>query len=345
MHDTLSVIAIFLRIVSEAKPKFCGWACFLLFRRFRTGKVPFMRKSNGAIWPLATLCCLLWGSAATAIKIGFGCFELTNAFIPGVLLFAGLRFFGAGLVILLVYSLHSHGLMVPSTPRGWRDAALLGAVQTFLQYAFNFVGVASASGIVASVMNGTGNLFAILLSCTLFRQEKMTLRKALGTALGLGGIVMMNLGASAAGTFALLGAVLLLFASLSGGVGTCLSKGFSRRESPVVLAAWQQIFGGAMLLAVALLSGGSLPRVTPAGVGVLLYLVGVSAVTYSLWNGLLKKHPVSSVAVFGFLIPLFGVVFSALLLGEGEQALRWQTWAALALVCAGIVLVTREKKA
>ena len=68
--------------------------------------------------------------------------------------------------------------------------------------------------------------------------------------------------------------------------------------------------------------GGHITKVTPAGIGLLVYLALVSAVAYSLWGILLKYNPVSRVTVFGFMNPVFGVLLSALLLGEKDQASR-----------------------
>ena len=48
------------------------------------------------------------------------------------------------------------------------------------------------------------------------------------------------------------------------------------------------------------------------------------------------------VAVFGFSIPVFGVLFSGIFLGE--RFLSWKNLAALFLICAGIVIVNLRKK-
>lgn len=74
----------------------------------------------------------------------------------------------------------------------------------------------------------------------------------------------------------------------------------------------------------------------------LLYLALISAVAYTLWGILLKYNPVSRVTVFGFMNPIFGVILSAIFLGESGQALSWNAAAALALVCAGIYVVNAE---
>ncbi|MEO5698686.1 MAG: EamA/RhaT family transporter, partial [Burkholderiaceae bacterium] len=53
-------------------------------------------------------------------------------------------------------------------------------------------------------------------------------------------------------------------------------------------------------------------------------------------------NPVGRVTIFNFLIPVFGVALSAVFLGEDVFA--WKNGVALLLVCAGIWLVTAEKR-
>ncbi len=54
------------------------------------------------VFLLATLCCLLWGSAYPAIKNGYLLFQIAPDDIPSKLVFAGYRFLFAGLVLLIV---------------------------------------------------------------------------------------------------------------------------------------------------------------------------------------------------------------------------------------------------
>lgn len=68
----------------------------------------------------------------------------------------------------------------------------------------------------------------------------------------------------------------------------------------------------------------------------------ISAVAYTLWGILLKYNPVSKVAVFGFTNPIFGVILSALILGEGG-AFGMRSLVALVLVCGGIFIVNWVK--
>ena len=89
--------------------------------------------------------------------------------------------------------------------------------------------------------------------------------------------------------------------------------------------------------------GGHITKVTASGIGLLVYLALVSAVAYSLWGILLKYNPVSRVTVFGFMNPVFGVLLSALLLGETDQASGILGLLSLLLVSVGIYVVNSGK--
>ena len=89
--------------------------------------------------------------------------------------------------------------------------------------------------------------------------------------------------------------------------------------------------------------GGPITKVTLSGIGLLVYLALVSAVAYSLWGILLKYNPVSRVTVFGFMNPVFGVLLSALLLGETDQASGILGLLSLLLVSVGIYVVNSGK--
>ena len=110
-----------------------------------------------------------------------------------------------------------------------------------------------------------------------------------------------------------------------------------------MLSGYQFILGGFVMIIVGLLLGGriSLPHNISAYI-LLLYMGLISAVAYSVWGILLKYNPVSRVTIFNFLTPLFGVLLSAIFLGEVDQALQLNKLLALLLVCAGIYVVNRK---
>ena len=286
---------------------------------------------------LAAISCMLWGSAAPVIKIGYEQFGIADSEIWRMILFAGMRFALAGALVILFSSLVSRRSVLPKRA-SWGNVVKLGLAQTVGQYMLFYVGVANATGVHAAILSGVGSLWAILLACFLFRQERMTLPKAAGCLLSLCGILLMNLDGLGGGvTF--MGEGLLLLAGLSNGVASGLAKIYSRDESPVTLTGWQFLLGGLFMCLCAWMAGARLILPSWTALGVLVYLGFLSAVAYSLWTVLIRYNTVSAVSVYGFITPLFGVFLSALLLGEFQQALSPNVLAALALVCGGIIAV------
>ena len=80
------------------------------------------------------------------------------------------------------------------------------------------------------------------------------------------------------------------------------------------------------------------------GDAALLYLALLSAVAYSLWAVLLRVNPVSRVAVYTFLQPIFGVILSLLLVDRNSDAPLLRYAVALALICVSIAVVNRGQR-
>ena len=96
---------------------------------------------------LAAFCCLLWGSAFPAVKIGYGLLSISSADSAEQLIFAGLRFFFAGVVAVLFHSASLRRLRLPARSSLWK-ATKLGLIQTLVQYALFYIGMAFAYFVV-----------------------------------------------------------------------------------------------------------------------------------------------------------------------------------------------------
>ena len=311
-----------------------------------------MKKQLNKLWAVALIalvCCALWGSAFPVIKIGYRQFGITDSGAGAKILFAGVRFVLAG---VLSWAAGSAAAKKPLLPRK-RDIpriALLSLFHSILQYSFFYLGLANCTGVKSSIINGSSPFVVILLTTLIFRMERLTPMKLLGCLLGFAGIVAINLGGGSGelSGFAWNGEGFIFLSVLSYAGSTILIKRFTADGSdPVMMSAFQFAFGGAVMVLNGLALGGASGTewtVTPQGGVTLLYLALVSAAAYSLWAVLLKYNPVSRVAVFGFFTPVCGVLLSALLLGESEQAFRLRSLVSLALVCAGIWLVNLPEK-
>ena len=282
----------------------------------------------------AGLCCFLWGSAAPSIKIGYRLFQIDSADTASILMFAGIRFVLAGFLVILYHSIMSGHWICP--PKGSGSAiGSLALSQTVLQYLFYYVGLSHASGVHSAIITGTNVFFSMLCASLVFRYEKLDMHKITGCVLGFLGIAIVNLAGAGSDN---------MFSVSFLGEGSLIKKDAGMFDV-VTLSGYQFMAGGMALLVIGAACGGTLSgAVGPSAFVLLLYMGILSAVAYTLWGVLLKYNPVSRVTVFGFMNPMFGVILSAIFLGETAQALTWNTLVALILVCLGIYVVNREKK-
>ena len=290
----------------------------------------------------AAVCCVLWGSAYPAIKTGYLLFNIAQQDAASQILFAGIRFALAGVLAILIGSILQKKFLFPRKT-ALKPIFMLAGVQTIAQYLFFYIGLANASAVRSSIINGSSSFIAILIACFIFRQERFTRAKLLACLLGFASVIFMNTTVfSATESFALNGEGFILFSTIAYAFSSSMIKIFSQRENPVLLSGYQFMLGGIIMVVAGILLGGRLRVVSGAGLGVLLYLAAVSAIAYSLWGILLQKHPVSRIAIFGFMIPLFGVLLSGLFLNEADEIFSLNNLLALVCVCVGIIILNRK---
>ena len=288
----------------------------------------------------ALLCCALWGSAFPCVKIGYELLAIADT--GSQILFAGYRFFLAGILTFLLGSLMERRLL--RIRRSSLPAVIgQGLLQTTGQYVCFYIALAHMSGSKGSVINASNAFFTIFFAHFFLKNEKIHLKKALGCLVGFAGVILINLGpGDMGGGFTLLGEGMMLLCAAVYGASSVTMKRISHRESAATLTAFQLLFGGAALIIIGALLGGKVTGFTLSSAGLLFYMALLSAVAFVVWTGLLRDYPAGRVAVFGFSIPVFGVLFSGIFLGE--RFLSWKNLAALFLICAGIVIVNLRKK-
>jgi len=289
---------------------------------------------------LASFCAILWGSAYPSIKLGYELFSVGADDTSAKMAFAGLRFALAGLLVFLVRSVQ-RGPKQPMrtlTVKQWGSVLLLGLLQTTIHYYFFYVGVSYTTGAKSSILNASSVFFSALLAHFFYANDKISARKGIGILLGFLAVIIVNFESSLTLSFSLQGEGFILIAALLTSMCALYSKRASKQIDPVLLTAMQLFFGGALLLCIALLQGASFPKSSIAGFCLLAYMAALSAAAFSIWTTLLKHNKVSSITVFNFLIPVFGTLLSALILGE--SVLRIQYLASLPLVAVGVILVT-----
>ncbi len=287
----------------------------------------------------ALFCCALWGSATPFIKVGYQLI-LPQRDIPSTILFAGIRFTLAGIITILIYSIAKRRFLYPKCENIGR-VLTVSAFQTVIQYIFFYIGLANTSGVKGTVISGTNAFFAILISALIFRLEKLNAKKIIACILGFTGVILINLNGL---DFTMnVGDACVLISNIAYAISSVLIKRFSKYEDPVVISGYQFAIGGSVMIVAGALLGGKVQFDSLKSVCVIFYLALLSAVAYSLWGILLKHNPVSKVTVYSFMIPVFGVLLSNLMLTEKSEVLVINLIIALILMCSGIILLNYKK--
>lgn len=292
---------------------------------------------------IALLCCTLWGSAFPSIKTGYRLFSIEGEDTMSQMLFAGYRFTLAGIMVILIGSFFRKKFLRPKNS-SWFMVVKLGCVQTIFQYVFFYMGLAHTTGVKSSIITASNVFFAIFLSAAVFH-EKLSVGKLLGCVIGFAGVVLINLtgGGLDNRNLSFAGEGAMLVSAFASALSSVMIKGYSKQEDTFILCGYQFVFGGIVLSLIGLACGGRVTGFTGTSTLLLIYMGLISAVAYSLWSVLLKYNPVGKVAIFGFSNPVIGVILSAVLLGEKNQAFTVQGLIALLLVCVGIFTVNYSK--
>ena len=287
---------------------------------------------------LALLCCALWGSAFPCIKIGYEWMEIEG--IGSQILFAGYRFFLSGVLTFALGCLLERRILRMKR-ENFGVIFRQGVLQTTIQYVCFYIGLAHTTGAKGSIINASNAFVSIVAAHYMIRSERMTWKKGLGCILGLAGVVLVNLEPGGfGGGFRFLGEGMVLLCTIAYGVSTVLLKMISDRESPMTITAYQTLIGSALLIVIGWLLHGDVGVFTWKSAALLFYMALLSTVAFSLWTLLFKYNPVGQVAVYGFTIPIFGVLLSGILLGETIFSVKYL--AALLFVSGGVILVNRN---
>lgn len=289
----------------------------------------------------ALLCCALWGSATPFIKIGYG-LMLPQADVPSTILFAGIRFTLAGVITVFIYSIGRKKFLYPKKENLGR-VATVSCFQTVIQYIFFYIGLSNTTGVKGTIASGSSTFFSILIACFIFKQEKFTIKKLIACIMGFAGIIIANLSGLDL-TMNFTGDCFVLFSAISYSISSVLMKRYSKYEDPVTISGYQFIGGGIFMILLGLVLGGTVQISDGKSLAVLLYLALLSAIAYSVWGILLKYNPISKVTVFSFMIPVFGVLLSGLLLSESSNVSPLNLIITMVLVSTGIVLLNYRKE-
>jgi drug/metabolite transporter (DMT)-like permease len=264
----------------------------------------------------------IWGASFLFIRIA--------APVIGPVATADLRMLIAGAALVIYYTVT--GFDAQWRLR-WREYLAIGALNSaapFLLYAY--AALELSVGLLA-VLNATSPMWAALLGAVALR-EPLTIRRLAGLAVGMAGVAIVS-GPEASTRWLSIAAA--LGAALCYALTGIALKRWGQGGTARGMAVGTQLAGGVLLLP--LLAIAPPANVTPGIAGAMLALgVVCGAVAYVLYFRLIADIGATGALTVTYLIPLFGVLWGALALGEALTAAR--VLGAL-VVSVGTVLVLR----
>jgi len=289
---------------------------------------------------MATIACVLWGSAFPVLKLTYGELQLHGNDTISRVFLAGLRFFLAAILLFSVYRM----LFKQSTriKRSLlRPLFFLGLSQTALQYYFFYNGLAHTEGIKAAILNVFGNLLVVLVAHFIYADDRLNLGKVVGLITGFAGIIIINWQGGGHGfswNLSFKGEGFMLLSGVASVYGTFQAKKLAKDLNPVLINAYQFFFGSLVLLVL------STPRLTVNSFQatslfwiLLVYSAILSAAAFSIWYTLLRYNKAGEVTLYRFVIPISGTLLSALFLPE--ESISFTAIFALGLVVLGLIVV------
>jgi drug/metabolite transporter (DMT)-like permease len=247
----------------------------------------------------------LWGSSFLFMRLG--------ALEFGVWATAGVRVAVASAFLAPVLWWHGRW---PDLRRHARAILFVGLLNSALPFAFYAYAVQTVSTGLAAILNATAPLMGALVAWLWLKDRPGGLR-ALGLLIGFAGVVLLSwdkLGASAgADRWAVLAC---LGATLCYGLSASFTKKYLTGVHPLATATGSQ-FGAALVLAAPALYHwpAALPSAQAWGA---LLAVGIlcTGIAYILFFRLIEHAGPAKAMTVTFLIPVFALLYGALLLGE-----------------------------
>lgn len=271
---------------------------------------------------LALIVVAIWGSNFVAIKLAL-------VDLPPLLLCA-VRFVFVSLPLVF---------FLPRPAISWRQLLTYGCTMFAAQFAFMFLGMklGMPAGLASLVLQF--QVFVSLALSVVMLGERVSAVQVGGALVAAVGFVIVAF--HTGGDVTVTGLVCVLLAAVSWAFANVTSRRLGK-VNPLALVVWgglvvplpmglaSLVFEGREAIWLGLTQAGAAAWLS------VVYTVYLSTlVAYSMWSWLLSHYPASAVTPFTLLVPVLGMVSSALFLGEPLPGWKLQ---AAALVLGGLVL-------
>jgi len=284
----------------------------------------------------AAFLCVLFGANATAIKISLGGF--------GMFTVAGVRFSVAAMALIIWATLTQKPLLLKNRKQVFQMGIF--AMIFIIQATCFYIGLSKTTASHCTLISNMLPFIVLMLAHFFIPGDRITLKKSIGIAFGFSGVVCLLLDQGGLSEDIHTGDLFVIVAVFLWGCNAIYLKRIIADFHAVQVTVYPMLFAVPFFFL-----GGWLwdaPMVGTLNMSVFLAMLYQALVTtaygFISWNLMLQKFGATAVHSFIFIMPISGVFFGVLLLGEPFTTALVM---AIILIVTGIMVVhyhPRQKK-
>ena len=280
-------------------------------------------------WALLLLLASIWGASFLSNRIALE--EV------GVMTTVAVRVLGASVALWLW--IWARGIPTAIRPRHLVVFLVMGCLNNAIPFSLIVWGQQHIESGLAAILNASTAIFTVLLAAIVFADEKLTLRKAAGVALGFAGTVTaIGYGHLSALSATSLGQLAILGSSTSYAVAAIFARRAFQGLRAEVSAAGM-LTGASLVMVPAAIWSEGLPQTLPAPItlAALAYLaLMASAAAYILYYRVLALAGAGNLSLVTLMVAVIAIVLGALWYGE---ALPLRAYAGFLLLSLGLAVI------
>ena len=275
----------------------------------------------------------IWGSSFFNIKIATYSFEPYTLALVRVI-FAAL--------FLAAFSFF-YKIKIDAFSKKWKIYALVGLCNIAIPFSLIAVGTNKVDSYLAAILMSTTPLTGSILAHIFTKDEKITLFKSLGIILGFTGVLLLFFDKLILNESNYFFALVILIGPTFYSIAGILILKYMKNSGNLNVTTSTMIWALIFLIPIAFIFEkpfNSSP--TLESIFSLIYL-GSVATGFAWWLRfkILMKNGLVFQTQVAYLIPIFGVIFGVLILGE---QITWKVFASLVIIISGIYIVKKYNK-
>ncbi len=266
----------------------------------------------------------IWGSSFPVVRLAL------SSISP--ILFAFLRYLLASILFLFLILILERRIF--KTPKKLKKIALLAFIGVSSPVILQNIGLKYTSAYISGFLQSTGPIYVIILAY-IFLNEKITKNKIIGIFLAFSGTYLI---ASPTGGGDLIGNILILLSAICYSIGGIIAKDLlNEGYKPIQVIAYSSVLGTFFIFPF-IFTEKILVEITALKY-IIFLAVFPTFIAYILWYSAMEKMEISKLSFFVYLIPIFSIIFSHILLREEMKLL---TILAGFVVLVGIAIAQKE---